>query len=333
VSGAPGDATLAPDATSSSTPQVAVVTGATGFIGRHTCAALQRRGWQVRGVVRSRARAGELPPGVEPVAWDLEREEAPDALVCGARAVVHLAGRAHRMGADAGEAAAYRRLNVDATRALLACSRAAGVRRFVYVSSIKVLGEGEASPYAATAPLDPRDPYARSKAEAEAIVQTESGAMEWTIVRPAFVYGPGGKGNFPRLLRLAHLASRLPLPLGAIRNRRSMIYVENLADLLAFCAADERVAGRVMPGVDGDSVSTPQLLQAICEAQGHRARLVPVPPLLLSAAARALGRGSEWRRLAGSFEVDAGVLREIGWQPPVTFGESLQRSVARGLAA
>jgi nucleoside-diphosphate-sugar epimerase len=324
-----------PDGPSARTPEqrIAAVTGASGFIGRYVCRALSERGWQVRGAVRALARASTLPQGTEPVCWDLEAEHAPVSLVEGAGIVVHVAGRAHRMGAKTAEdVLAYRRVNVDATRSLLRLAREQSVPRVIFVSSAKVLGEGDASPYGIDAVRAPHDDYARSKAEAEELIQREAGSVGWTIVRPVFVYGATGRGNFARLMRLARLASRVPLPLGGIKNRRSVVYVENLADLLAFCAESEATAGRILPGVDTQSISTPALLRATAAAMGLTARLYPFPSAMLSLAARVAGRSADWRRLAGDFEVDATLLREIGWQPPISFAESIRRSAA-GMAA
>jgi nucleoside-diphosphate-sugar epimerase len=312
---------------------LAVVTGASGYIGRYVCRALLSRGWRVRGSIRTASRAAELEHDVDAVAWDLEREEAPSALVTGARAIIHLAGRAHRMRRqNADEVALYRRINVDATRSLLHAAREHAVSRFVYVSSVKVLGEGEASPYGPHAESRPSDAYARSKAEAEELVRCEAGNVGWSIVRPAFVYGGPGRGNFERLVTLARVASRVPLPLGGLRNRRSMIYVENLADLLAFCAESEPAVGCVLPGVDRQDVSTPELVRAVAASLGLRARLFALPRPLLSALAHVLGRAADWQRLSSDFEVDTAVLRTLGWNPPVSFEESFQRSAA-GVAA
>jgi nucleoside-diphosphate-sugar epimerase len=307
--------------------RIAVVTGATGFIGGYVCRTLLDRGWRVRGTVRHLDRTSDLPAGVEAVTWDIEREAAPAALVSGAAAIIHLAGRAHRMDASArSDIAGYRRANVEATRMLLGAARRAGVRRFVYVSSVKVLGEGERSPYAADAPLDPGDAYATSKAEAEHVVQAEAGAVRWTIVRPAFVYGAAGKGNFTRLVTLARMASRLPLPLAGLRNRRSIVYVENLADLLVFCIESEGTAGRVVPGVDRQSVSTPELLRGVAAPLGLRPRLFSLPSSLLALLSRISGRSADWHRLSSDFEVETSVLREIGWRPPISFEDSFHRS-------
>jgi nucleoside-diphosphate-sugar epimerase len=312
---------------------VAVVTGATGYIGRYVCRELVARGWRVRGSIRTSSRAADLERSVEGVPWDLEREEAPSALVAGARAIVHLAGRVHRMGRQrADEEALYRRINVDSTRSLVRAARDHSVARFVYVSSVKVLGEGEASPYGPHAEVRPSDAYARSKADAEELVRCEAGDVEWTIVRPAFVYGGPGRGNFERLITLARVASRVPLPLGGLTNRRSMIYVENLADLLAFCAESEATAGRVLPGVDSQRVSTSEMIRAVAASRGLHARLFPFPELMLSMLARVTGRAADWHRLSGDFEVDTSVLQRVGWRPPISFDESFRRSGARLVA-
>jgi nucleoside-diphosphate-sugar epimerase len=322
-------------ATSSASPDrgVMVVTGASGFIGRYVCRVLLERGWRVRGSVRAASRAADLEHSVEAVPWDLEREEAPAELVAGARAIIHLAGRAHRMGRQrADEVALYRRINVDATRSLVAAARSANVRRFVFVSTVKVMGEGDASPYAADSALDPRDAYATSKADAERVVREEAGALRWTIVRPTFVYGASGKGNFVRLMTLARLASRVPLPLGGLRNRRSLVYVENLADLLVFCAESEQTAGRILPGVDIQAISTPALLRAVSASLGLTPRLFSAPDRLLAVLSCVVGRSADWQRLSSDFEVETSILREVGWRPPISFDESFRRSARLGRA-
>ena len=310
--------------------RLAVVTGATGFIGQHLCRTMIERGWSVRGSVRRTSLSDALAPRVEAVEWRLNEPTVPPALLRDAAVVIHLAGRAHEMQRSEDEASLFRSHNVDATERLVAAARRAEVRRFVYVSSVKVLGEGEGSPYNGNSVPDPRDAYARSKAAAEEVVRREAGPMSWTIVRPAFVYGPGGKGNFVRLMRLARLAGSIPLPLGGLRNRRSIIYVENLADLLAWCAESDHPAGRVIPGVDTQSVSTSALIRAAANAQGITARLFPLPEPVLALIARISGRSEEWRRLAGNFELETAALREMGWRPPIPFDESFRLS-ARSL--
>jgi nucleoside-diphosphate-sugar epimerase len=308
--------------------EIGLVTGATGFIGQHVCRSLLHRGWRVRASVRYAGHSAKLDPRIEVVEWKLEAPTVPPELLRDVSVLIHLAGRAHQMRRGADEASLYQALNVDATARLVMAARRAGVRRFVYVSSVKVLGEGDGSPYGSDAVPNPQDEYAQSKADAEEVIRCESGSMSWTIVRPAFVYGAGGKGNFVRLMRLARLAGRVPLPLGGLRNRRSVIYVENLADLLIWCAESDPPAGRVLPGVDAQAVSTTDLIRAAANAQGIAPRLFSFPDTFLALLARVTGRANEWRRLAGSFEVDASAVREIGWRPHIPFEESFRRSAA-----
>lgn len=309
---------------------VVLVTGANGFVGRNVCRSLLEHGHEVRAVVRTVDLIPTLPDGARPLVGDLSSGLAAEAFQ-NVGAVVHLAARAHVMREESEVSLAqYRRDNVELTARLVAAAAGAAVRRFVYVSSVKVHGEGGPVMVRATDPVAPVGAYARSKAAAEDVVRTTSGTMEWTIIRPCFVYGAGGKGNFSRLVSLAAVAARIPLPLANIRNRRSLIYVENLASLLVTCVTQPEAARRMFLAADAETLATPDLIRRVGSAVGVTARLFPVPLSFLRAAARLVGRTNDMDRLTESYVVDAeDVCRVLRWRAPFTLDEALARAVAR----
>jgi nucleoside-diphosphate-sugar epimerase len=306
-----------------------LVTGASGFVGHRVCADAVRGGLEVRGAVRRDDAA--LRRGVQRV---VVREMADPtgwaAALAGVERVIHLAARVHVMREQATDPlSAFREVNVDGTRALVRAAAAAGVTRFVYVSTVKVHGEGRDRPYSSDDPLRPADPYGQSKAEAEAVVQSEGAPMTRVVVRPPLVYGPAVGGNFGRLLNWSHAAARWPLPLGGIDNRRSLVFVGNLANALLYLATaedDDVVSGSWLVS-DGEDLSTSELLARLGRAAGRPVRLVPVPESLLSTLARFAGRSAEANRLLGSLTVDSSPLRSIGWIPPFTVDEGLRETV------
>lgn len=301
-----------------------VVTGASGFVGRAVCARLAASGARLVAL----SRGGEQIPGATKlISWKGVDDQAAVHRACeGADAVLHLAARVHVMRESAqAPLTAYRAVNVAGTESVAAAAIAAGVGRFVYVSTVKVHGEGRATPYREDDPPAPADPYAQSKVEAEAVVRSMEGSgIGWTILRPPLVYGPGVGGNFLRLLRLAGWAIRVPLPLGGLQNRRSLIYVANLADALATVVSRESARGRVFLVADDEALSTSELIHRLSAALGGRARLVACPVKLLRLAGRALGRDADLDRLLGSLEVDsAAIHRALAWTPPFTPVEGL----------
>lgn len=273
--------------------------------------------------MRAGVRTDSRIEGAEPVRGSLEQGWP----LGGVDVVVHLAGIAHQIHAQNAEAV-YRAMNCEATERLARAAMQAGVRRFVFMSSIKVNGERTPidRPFRASDAPRPEDRYARSKRDAERALAGLGGRMELVVVRPPLVYGAGVRANFLRLMRLVD--RRLPLPFGAIRNRRSLVYVGNLADLIVAAATAEAAAGRTLLAADGEDLSTPQLISEIGSALGKPARLIGVPVGLLRLGGVVTGMGAEIGRLVDSLVVDAGETRErLGWRPPYTAGRGLAETV------
>lgn len=307
-----------------------LITGAAGFVGRNLCQYLVRR-HALRLAVRELPAGESLRSCGEVVAaghvcgttdWS--------ASLQGVHAVVHLANRAHVMReAAADSVAAYREVNVEGTRRLAEQAAAAGVRRLVYLSSVKVLGErtlvqafGEASMPA------PEDPYGQSKWEAEQALRdvAEKTGLEIVVLRPPLVYGPGVGANFLRLMRW--VARGIPLPLAATHNRRSLIYVNNLASAIEACLVHPAAAGKTFLVSDGGPVSTAQLVAMLASAFAVSDRSWPLPPALLRLAGAAVGMGDQAARLLDSLEVDdAAIRRELAWLPPFSMAEGLRETV------
>lgn len=231
--------------------------------------------------------------------------------------------------------AEFRRVNVEGTLQLARQAAKAQVRRFVFVSSIKVNGEWTepGRPFLADALPDPRDPYGISKSEAEQRLRNlaEETGMEVTIVRPPLVYGPGVKANFMALM--TWLVRGVPLPLGAIHNARSLVAIDNLVDLIVTCVDHPAAANQTFLVSDDEDLSTADLLRRMGRALGKPARLVPVPQRLLTLGAMVLGKPGVAQRLCGSLQVDIAKTRELlAWNPPVSVDEGLRRTAAHWLA-
>ena len=318
-------------------PSAVLVTGVTGFVGGAVARELVRRQQTVvRGAVR---RATDVVPfGVERVVvGELGSATRFEQAVEGVDIVIHAAARVHVMAdRDSDPVAAYRRVNVDGTVNLARQAASAGVRRFVFVSSIKVNGEATqpGRPFRPDDPPAPEDAYGISKHEAEQALKAlalDTG-MEFVIVRPPLVYGPGVRANFRSMMRW--LERGIPLPLGAIHaNRRSLVALDNLVDLLIVCATHLAAANQTFLVSDGEDLSTTDLLRRTAGAMGNRARLVPVPGFLLALGCKLLGRSAISQRLCGSLQVDIAKNRELlAWQPPLSVDEGLARA-AHGASA
>ncbi|QGT78312.1 NAD-dependent epimerase/dehydratase family protein [Guyparkeria halophila] len=306
-----------------------LVTGANGFVG----SAVMRR--LVSDVVHSPMGAVRRPapqdPGSTIVVGELSAGTDWSAALQGVDAVVHTAARAHVMkDASADPLAEFRRVNVDGTLALARQAAGAGVRRFVFVSSIKVNGEetSKGERFHAHDTSAPEDAYGISKREAEDglfAVSRQTG-MEVVIVRPPLVYGAGVKGNFASMMRW--VSKGVPLPLGAVNNRRSLVALDNLVDLITTCIDHPAAANEVFLVSDGEDISTTELLQRVGKAMERPARLIPVPPRLLEVAAAMLGKRDVACRLLGSLQVDISKTHEVlGWEPPISVDEGVRRAV------
>jgi len=299
------------------------ITGATGFVGTALCAALAGR-YRVQRLLR--APAAPVTGCDDRVTGDLAEADL-DAACRDADLVVHLAARTHVMHEHAVDAeAAYRRANVDVTRRLAEAAVRTGVRRFVFLSSIKVNGEAtHGTPYTEASVPAPEDAYGRSKLAAEqALIASAGAAMETVILRPPLLYGPGVKGNLLALMRA--LARGIPLPLAALNNRRSLLGLGNLVSALTLVLDHPAAAGRTFLLADGEDLSSPQLARAIAAGLGRTARLLPVPASLLALAGALTGRRAAIARLTGSLQVDASAIHvDLDWCPPEPVAAGLGR--------
>ena len=306
-----------------------LVTGATGFVGRHLCEALTIAGHIVRAAVRAEPRIPLRVPD-EILVRDIGGSTDWSAALGGVDVVVHLAGRVHEPRAPAAAANLYDEANSIATRRLAeAALRQGEIRRFVYVSTVKVNGdETDGRAYTAQDVPHPTDAYAVSKWNAElSLRELATGTrMDIVIVRPPLVYGPGVRANFLRLLQWVERG--WPLPLGAVHNERSLVSVWNLCDLLENVVDNPHAGGQTWMVSDGEDLSTPELLRRIGAAMKKDVTLVPIPVSVLFAAAALLRRRAQAARLCGSLVVDISSTRDrLGWIPPVSVDEALSRTV------
>jgi nucleoside-diphosphate-sugar epimerase len=302
------------------------VSGANGFVGRALCRVLLNAGHGVIALVR---RPSSIADGV------LERVIPDDhfaSLALGKPALdpvdafVHLAARVHVMeDASADPLAEYRAVNVKGTLDAASAALQAGARRFVFVSSVKALGEGEPGrPWREDDAPEPTDPYGMSKFEAEQALLAfgKAHGMEVAIVRPPLVYGPGVRANFLGLMRA--IARGMPLPIGSVEARRSMVYVDNLADALRALATSERPVHGVYHVTDNDDLTVAGMARAIGIALKRPARLIPIPVALLRGVGRVTGKLAQIERLTSPLRMDAARLRdELGWTPPCTVAQGL----------
>ena len=305
-----------------SRPRSILVTGADGFVGRVVVESLQRQGHVVRRSVR-RPSPQYLPDVVQ---VDIGPEAQWARALDGVDTVVHLAGCAHRR--DAAEAAVERemfRVNTEGTRALAVAARAAGVETLVFISSIGAVAERSTDEIDERVSCRPQTVYGRSKLEAEQAISAERGAMRVATLRPPLVYGPGAPGNFARLLQAVR--RRWPLPLGAVHNRRSFIFVGNLADAIAVAVDDSRADG-IFHVADSRPVSTPEFVRAIGAALDVPVRLWNVPSAWLVPGARLVGLADTMRKLTESLPIDISRFRRsVGWTPPWDMQRALIESL------
>jgi len=311
-----------------------LVTGASGFVGRAACVTLAEKGHDVIAATRT----GVTPTGAAEAraTGDLavlaDDDAGMDALVADVDAVLHLAARVHVMRDRAADPMAeYRRMNVSVTCSLAEAAARAGVGHFTFLSTVKVNGEAtEGLPYTEQDTPAPEDDYGRSKWEAEQALAEISArdGIAVTVLRPPLIYGPGVGANFLSLLRLCDTG--LPLPFGGItRNRRSLLYVGNLADAIAAVLSHEAAGGRTFLVSDGAPVSTASLVGLIRRALGRREGMIPVPPALLRALLACAGKAAAADRLIGSLEIDSRRIgHELGWRAPWTLQAGLTATAA-----
>lgn len=304
-----------------------LITGATGFVGRRVLELLSKGDSKLVAFGRTAPAAG-----CDFVKGELTSSANYSEAVRGCDVVIHIAGRAHVMTEDKEQSLRlYREINVVATLALAQKAAAAGVNRFVYISSVKVNGEKtrERCPFFSDDTPKPEDPYGISKAEAEAglrQIAAETG-MEVVIIRPPLVYGPGVKANFAAMLNLAK--KNLPLPLGAIHNKRSMVALDNLVNLIVTCIDHPKAANQTFLVSDDRDVSTTELLQLMTKAAGGQPRLIPVPASWLRLLGKLTGKQAIIDRLCGNLQLDITHTKQtLGWKPVVTVEEGIRRCLS-----
>jgi nucleoside-diphosphate-sugar epimerase len=303
-----------------------LVTGATGFIGRHLLPHLQRNGYNACAAVRANVSVqldreialvpiGEITPETD---WQLA--------LANVDVVIHLAARAHLIHDTAVDPeAAFNRVNTKSTENLVSQAIQAQVKQFVFISSIGAMATLAEQSLTEQTSCHPDTPYGRSKLKAEEVLISlaSPSAMTWTILRPTLVYGPGNPGNMERLLKLVQ--RRLPLPLGAIDNCRSFIYVENLVDAIVQSIDHPNAINQTFLLSDGEDLSTPQLIRRLAACLDYPAPLLPIPPILMKAAGKLTGKTDTVSRLLGSLAVDSSKIRKtLNWKPPYSLDQGLQ---------
>jgi UDP-glucose 4-epimerase len=304
-----------------------LVTGATGFVGRHLTPALAREGWSVRRAVRSPNGSDD-----EVVIGSIGPQTGWQAALEGADAVVHLAARVHHALEKNADQQVYRDVNVAGTLHLARCAAAAGVRQFIFVSTVLVHGRCNdyRAPFNEDDILTPRGLYGMSKAEAETGLRAmaRDNDMNISVIRPPLIYGAGAKGNFALLTRAVDIG--LPLPFGAIRNHRAFLAVQNLSSFILHRLShpDPTSNFEVFLVADREQVSTAEFIEHLAKASGKRPRLFAVPPDLLGGLLKMIGRQKARDSLIGSLELDISKALATGWQPPVSLDEGLQMALS-----
>lgn len=309
-----------------------LVTGANGFVGRTLCPVLEDAGTRVRAAVKDGS--GRLPGSCDGDVMSVGNIGADTAWLPALKdveVVVHLAGRVHVLRETVRDPQAeFHKVNVLGTEHLARVSARAGVKRIVYVSSIGVNGRRTTeSAFSETHEPSPHNAYALSKWEAEQVLRevSEETGIEVVILRPPLIYGPGVKANFLRLMELVNLG--LPLPMGSIDNRRSLLYVGNLADAISKCIQAPEASGKTFLVSDGEDVSTPELVRRIRKALGVSTMVLPLPTAAIRLAAYLARRASSVEPLLDSLVIDSTEIRRtLGWQPPYTLDQGMRETAA-----
>ncbi|MEZ1315603.1 NAD-dependent epimerase/dehydratase family protein [Pseudomonas fluorescens] len=303
-----------------------LVTGASGFVGKELCAYLSQAGFDVTGLTRTQ---NINLPNVHLVESSLDVIPATSRVLMNSDCVIHLAGRAHQLNDRAiSPLDEFRAVNRDLTITFARSCIAAGIKRFVFISSIGVNGsETFAAPFTEDSVCTPTADYALSKYEAEIELCKlfENSASELVIVRPPLVYAADAPGNFNRLLKLVSLG--VPLPFGCVRNQRSMISLRNLVSFISLAATHPRAANETFLIADTEPLSLPEILKSLSEGMSRRSFLLPVPAALLTTAATVFGKSAIIKQLCGSLVVDSSKSRILlGWQPIETSRQGLTRT-------
>jgi nucleoside-diphosphate-sugar epimerase len=304
-----------------------LVTGATGFIGNKLCQVLSMRGDAVVAVARKQV---NIDTNITVINKVLSKDTDWQDCLKDIDVVIHLAGRAHVMN-DVSENPyqAYADINIDATKQLAEQAALSGVKRFIYLSSIKVNGERTKDiAFSETDSPQPEDDYGKTKYEAEKALNSigKDTGMEVVIIRPPLVYGEGVKANFKSLIKLAQL--NIPLPFGAIRNKRSLVYIENIIDFILLCTHHPSAANQTFLISDDDDVSITRLIQEIKEASGKRSLLIPVPQSWLKFVLQLIGKSSLSDRLLGNLQVDMTKAKTLlDWKPPFTVEQGINKTI------
>lgn len=335
-----------------STKPVVVVTGASGFVGRALTLFLCAEGYSVRAMVRNASAESSLlrdiqkKPGVDQLSIYVTGElteinKTPktaimqdcakryEACLKGADIVVHCAARAHKLSSkERADLVAFRSHNVDTTEQLVNAAVNAQVKRFIFISSIGVLGNSNTAAFTEETPLAAHSPYAQAKQEAEQRLMAIRGKMETVIIRPPLVYGADVKGNFARLIKLVEKG--FPLPFACVNNKRHFVGLDNLVDFITLCLEAKAAANQVFVVADNESVSLCLLLHELSSAMQKRLVLLPVPKKLLMAGFYCLGQKKLAEQLVSNLEIDTNKAKTLlGWSPPYTFNQQLQKAVIK----
>jgi nucleoside-diphosphate-sugar epimerase len=307
-----------------------LVTGANGFIGNSLCRGLIAEGWKVRGAIRSQEKENTLPAEVEVIeVGSISRNTDWRIALKDIDVVVHLAARVQSPKSNlADRFSYYRSVNVLATKHLAKSAESMKVRRFVYLSSIKVNGEGKTQPYKEDDKPNPFSPYSTSKFEAEQCLEEigRNCSLETVVLRPPLVYGPGVKGNFLKMLKL--IDKGVPLPFASVKNQRSLIFLENLIDAIITCTEHPDAAGKKYLVSDRENISTNELIKSIAAPLGKPARIFPFPCGLIESLAKLTGKSDAMKRLLNSLISDCSkICQELSWQPPYTLKEGIDKTI------
>jgi nucleoside-diphosphate-sugar epimerase len=304
-----------------------LVTGASGFIGKYLCQSLSEQNFEIVIVTRGQANAKE---NITVINKTLNINTDWSETLKGINVFIHLAGRAHVMKEEASDPyQAYAEINIEATKHLAEQAALNGVKRFIFLSSVKVNGEStKKSAFTESDQPQPEDDYGKTKYEAEKVLSNiaQETGMEVVVIRPPLVYGKGVKANFKNLIKLSQ--SGLPMPFGAIHNKRSLIYIENLIDFIMVCIDHPQAANQTFLVSDDHDVSTTQLIQSIANASSKKSRLIPIPISWLTLVFKLIGKKSLSDRLFGTLQVDISKAKTLlGWKPPFSFKDGIARTV------